>query len=266
MRKIFNAILGKFKWFKKDSSGVVVIIPARISSTRLPGKVLLPINGKPLVWHVYSACKKAGIGKGKVMVAVDHKSITKALSKHGVPTILTSPFHNSGTDRLLEACDKLRLSDDTVVLNVQGDEPEIDPMLIKQLAIATKYSNADIVTLKTEVSDISDLNNVNVVKVVTGIKDHVLLFTRASAPYVRNTVEDFKYYRHVGMYGYTVKTLRKFSKLPPSVLEQTEGLEQLRALENGMTIKAMTALIEPKHGVDTQADYEATVKRMRLDQ
>lgn len=266
MRKIFNAILGKFKWFKKDSSGVVVIIPARISSTRLPGKVLLPINGKPLVWHVYNACKIAGIGKGKVMVAVDHKSITKALSKHGVPTILTSPFHNSGTDRLLEACDKLRLSDDTVVLNVQGDEPEIDPMLIKQLAIATKYSNADIVTLKTEVSDISDLNNVNVVKVVTGINDHALLFTRASAPYVRNTVEDFKYYRHVGMYGYTVKTLRKFSKLPPSVLEQTEGLEQLRALENGMTIKAMTALIEPKHGVDTQADYDATVKRMRLDQ
>ena len=264
MRKFISALLGKFKWFKKDSSGVVVIIPARIGSTRLPGKVLLPINGKPLVWHVYNACKRAGIGK--VMVAVDHKSITSALTKHGTITVLTSPFHNSGTDRILEACDKLRLSEDTVVLNVQGDEPEIDPMLIKQLAIATKYNKDDIVTLKTEVTNSSDLQNINVVKVITDVNDHALLFTRACAPYVRNTVEDFKYYRHVGMYGYTVKTLRKFSKLPPSVLEQTEGLEQLRALENGMTIKAMTALIEPKHGVDTQADYDATVKRMRLDQ
>lgn len=262
MKTLIKAVLGQLGWMRKASKDVLIVIPARLNSHRLPGKVLLPICGKPMVCHVYDACIRAGFSRDQVIVAVDHYTISEALNKHNVPSILTSPFHNSGTDRVLEACKKMGVTDDTVVLNIQGDEPEIDPSLINQLANATKLGGADIVTMKTAIHNASDTHSVNIVKVVTDVNNKAMLFSRAAIPFIRNTVDDFKYYRHVGIYGYTVKSLKKFSKLPMSILEKTEGLEQLRAMENGMTIKAITAAVAPPHGVDTEDDYAKAVERM----
>lgn len=246
----------------KRRAGTVAIVPARIGSSRLPGKVLLPINGKPILWHVAQVCKKAGFKDKNFMVAVDYGSTKDAMTKHGIQSVLTNPFHASGTDRVLEACIKMGLTDDTIVLNIQGDEPELDPCLVKQLAYAAEAGDADIYTMRTVITDVSDVSNINVVKVITGVNGRALLFTRGQAPFIRNTVDGYNNYRHVGIYAYTVKTLKKFSKLPPSTLEKTEGLEQLRALENGMSIKVITAAIEPKHGIDTQQDYDDAVLRM----
>ena len=260
MGRLMRAILAGIGFKRK--ARIIVVIPARIGSSRLPGKVLLPINGKPLVWHVAEACRRAGFKSDDIYIAVDYELTKNSLTKHGLNAIITNPFLPSGTDRVLEACKKMHLSDDTVVLNIQGDEPELDPMLIGQLAKATNAGGADIFTMKTVITKSDDKTNINVVKVIMGNDNRALYFTRAHAPFVRNTVDSFNYYRHVGIYGYTVKTLKKFSKLPTSILERTEGLEQLRALENGMTIKAITAGVEPKHGVDTQQDYDEAVLRM----
>lgn len=244
------------------SRNLKIIIPARVNSQRLPNKVSMLIANRPMVWHVYQACIRAGFNETEVVVAIDSPSLAKTLNDYGVPTILTSTEHQSGTDRVMEAASKLDLPNDCLVVNIQGDEPEISPVLINQLIHEALCNDSDITTLKTVIDYDSDSSNVNVVKVVMGMDNNAMYFSRADIPYQRNPITTGRQYRHIGVYAYTVKALAQYTSLPPSFLEVTEGLEQLRALENGMTISAPTAYVTPHHGVDTLEDFNRVKQRM----
>ena len=243
---------------------VVAIIPARMQSQRLPGKPVLPVNGNPMVSHVYSACRNAGLSRRNVYVATDHSAITDAMYRYGVPTVVTSAKHKSGTDRIIQAAKILKLNDNDIVINVQGDEPEMPPELIKQLISEMMETDCDIATLQTPIKTAEEALNPNVVKVITTADNKALLFSRAAVPYLRTPLKQYKYYRHVGIYGYTVGALKKYGALPTSSLEDVEQLEQLRALEHGMSIKVVTACTEPCKGIDTEEDYRELLKRTEL--
>lgn len=228
-----------------------VIIPARYASTRLPGKPLLPIAGKPLVQHVWERCSKVK-GVAQVIVATDDLRIAEAAFGFGAEVALTSPGHRSGTDRVAEVAKKLRGI--THVINVQGDEPLIDPKLVARLAEAmTKDRSIQMITAANEFTSSDDLANPNMVKVVVDRAGDALYFSRSPIPYVRGDGVKPRFFRHQGIYGYTTKFLLQFVRWKPGVLEQAESLEQLRALENGAKIRVVLT----KHaavGVDTPAD------------
>lgn len=244
---------------------VMIIIPARLDSTRLPRKVVLPICGKPMVYHVYQRCIEAGYEPHEVIVAVDSTELQGILRGYGVNTILTYNKHVSGTDRVLEAAMLLNLDDECAIINIQGDEPEINPLLIRQLVRNTHNRNADIITLKVPMLKGADTWSMDVVKVVTDKKQNALYFSRSEIPYTRNPEHIPGRYKHVGVYGYKLRALRKFGSLNPSMYELAEGLEQLRALENGMTIMAITACAITTQGVDTENDYNRVKARMEKD-
>jgi len=232
-----------------------VIIPARYASTRFPGKPLVDLAGKPMVVRV---CERAAqSGASAVHVATDDERIAFAVKAYGFEVVMTRVDHASGTDRLAEAATKLGLDDPHIVVNVQGDEPLIEPKLIGQLA--ERLGNADIATACHAIHDSASLENPNVVKVVMDATGHALYFSRSRIPYPREG--EAPCYRHAGIYAYRVGFLRRYAALAPAPLERTEALEQLRALWHGYRIAVVVSETDIPPGVDTPQDLEA-VRRM----
>ena len=233
---------------------VAVVIPARYASTRLPAKPLHPIAGKPLVQHVWERCAKAK-GIETVIVATDDMRIAESAFAFGAEVALTSTKHRSGTDRVAEVARKLKGF--THVINVQGDEPLVDPKVVAKLA-STMVSDRTIqmITAASVFQPGDDLANPNMVKVVVDRFDDALYFSRSPIPFVRSDGVTPKFYRHQGLYGYTTKFLLEFVKWKPGILEQAESLEQLRALENGAKIRVIPAA-HAAVSVDTPEDVTA---------
>jgi 3-deoxy-manno-octulosonate cytidylyltransferase (CMP-KDO synthetase) len=221
-----------------------------MASTRLPRKPLADIRGKPMVQWVYERARNAP-RVSDVFVATPDQEIADVVALFGGKAILTSPDHPSGTDRLAEAAESLR--DEDIVLNVQGDEPLIPPEAIDSLiAPLLRDDTLEMTSLMHEITR-DEAENPNLVKVVVDRTGRALYFSRSPIPYVRNGGPGLKTYGHIGLYGYSVRSLRAFSKLQPTPLEQAESLEQLRALENGWRIQMIETDFSPV-GVDTEED------------
>lgn len=241
-------------------SGFLVVIPARLSSSRLPEKPLADIGGKPMVVRV--AERAALSAASRVIVATDHPRIVEACQAHGVEVVLTRADHPSGTDRLAEVASLLALPDDAVVVNVQGDEPLIDPALIDALAALMQDGKLAMATLAHDIHLAEDMFNPNVVKVVVNKQGRALYFSRAPIPFARdafaadrNTLPaGLPVYRHIGMYAYRASLLHTYSQLAPAPLEQFEALEQLRMLWHGFDIAVECVAEAPPAGVDTPED------------
>ena len=239
-----------------------VVIPARYASTRLPAKPLLDLGGKPMVVRV--AERAALSGAEEVWVATDHPEVRAAAEQHGVPVLLTRVDHSTGTDRLAEVVELRGWNDDVIVVNVQGDEPLIDPALIEQTARQLANSGADMATVAHPIGDAADFFNPNIVKVVRTAGGDALYFSRAPIPYARDHFASeaggetlpsgIPAYRHIGLYAYRARFLRAYAQLPPSPLEEFEALEQLRALWHGFRISVTIADHLPMPGVDTPED------------
>lgn len=231
---------------------VVGIIPARYASTRFEGKALADLCGKPMIQHVYERSKQAS-SLDDVIVATDDKRIFDTVKNFGGQVFMTSPEHPSGTDRIGEVAESLNVK---IVVNIQGDEPLIHPMMIDQV-VAPFMTDASIVvsTLKRRIDSEEDYRNPNVVKVVTDDDGFALYFSRSPLPCVKSGewTPHLCAYRHIGLYAYTKQFLLKYIEMPPSFLERTEGLEQLRILENGYRIK-VTETDCFSFGVDTIED------------
>jgi 3-deoxy-manno-octulosonate cytidylyltransferase (CMP-KDO synthetase) len=233
-----------------------VLIPARMASTRLPNKPLADIGGAPMVVRV--AQRALLSGASQVVVACDDERIQAACAGHGIQAVLTRNDHPSGSDRLAEACDHLALKDDAIVVNVQGDEPFIDPDLISSVAhLLEKSPTAQMGTAAHAIESVADLSNPNVVKVVLDAAGHALYFSRSLIPFNRDQHADApKPLRHVGIYSYRAGYLRQFPKLPQAPIEISESLEQLRALWHGYKIAVHITPHAPPSGVDTPQDLE----------
>lgn len=239
----------------------IAVIPARAASTRLPDKPLLDLGGKPMV--VRTAEQAAKSGAGRVIVATDDIRIQQAAERHGIETMLTRPDHPTGTDRLSEVATRLNLDDDAIVVNVQGDEPLIDPSQIDAVAAGlAQDAQAAIATCATPIGDAATLFNPNAVKVVCDARGRALYFSRAPIPWARDALADGQQrlaeglpaLHHVGLYAYRAAFLKDFPLLPAGVLERYESLEQLRALEHGHAILVLRMPAQPAAGVDTEAD------------
>lgn len=232
---------------------VLCVIPARYASTRLPGKPLSMIAGKPMIQHVYERACQAQL-PDEVVVATDNELVEKAVLDFGGKVVMTSPDHPSGTDRLAEVA--LMYPDVDVIVNVQGDEPMIPPEVIDRLAEAFNGdADLNMATMKV-VMDEEDYENPAAVKVVTDQQGYALYFSRSLMPYPRNKPEGFKVFKHVGIYAYRRNFLLKYAALAPTPLEKAESLEQLRALENGYKIKVLESDFQGI-GVDTPEDLAA---------
>ncbi len=233
-----------------------VLIPARLASTRLPNKPLADIAGLPMVVRV--AQRAAQSGAARVVVACDSAQIADACAAHGISAVLTAPGHPSGSDRLAQACDLLGLQDDEVVVNVQGDEPLIDPALIDAVAhLLAQQPRASMGTAAHGIDNAADAANPNVVKVVLDGAHNALYFSRSLIPYDRDKhLGTPQPLRHVGIYSYRVGFLKQFPKLPQAPIEVAESLEQLRALWHGHRIAVHIAATAPGPGVDTPEDLE----------
>ena len=240
-----------------------VVIPARYASSRLPGKPLQDIAGKPMIQHVWEQAGKSSARQ--VVVATDDARIVEACRGFGAEVLLTRGDHNSGTDRLAEVAAVLGLGPDAIVVNVQGDEPLIPPAIIDQVA-ANLAANpqAAIATLAEPIDDVAALFNPNVVKVVSDRNGLALTFSRAPLPWARDAFAvsrellpaNVPYRRHIGIYAYRAQFLHDFVAWGPCWLEDTECLEQLRALWHGVRIHVADALQAPPAGVDTREDLE----------
>lgn len=235
-----------------------IVIPARYESSRLPGKPLADIHGKPMIQHVYEAALDAGASE--VVIATDSTLIGMAAEEFGATVCMTLEQHSSGTDRLCEVVDKLGWADDTVVVNVQGDEPLTPPSIIKQVAVnLIKNNEAGCATLYTGLSH-EDASNPNIVKVVNDANGFALYFSRSVIPYIRDSADAFVaelvYKRHIGLYAYKVALLKSFNTMEPCELEQAEKLEQLRLMWHGISIHVAQACSIPGHGVDTPEDLD----------
>ena len=231
---------------------ILCVIPARYASTRLPGKPLADIAGKPMIQRVYEQAKKA-LRPAMVLVAADHPLVAAAVTGFGGEVMMTSTDHPTGTDRLAEVARAFPGFD--VIINVQGDEPLIEPSVIDQLAAAfAEEPDLLMATLKTR-ADEAEYNNPNAVKVVTGLNDYALYFSRSLLPYPRVRSENFNVYKHIGIYAYRRDFLLTYAALAPTPLEKAESLEQLRALEHGYRIKVLETGFKPV-GVDTPEDLE----------
>ncbi|WP_368084884.1 3-deoxy-manno-octulosonate cytidylyltransferase [Vibrio splendidus] len=242
---------------------VKVVIPARYGSSRLPGKPLLTLLNKPVIWHVIERCKDAGIEQADIFVATDDQRIIGALKDEGIQVVLTSSSHQSGTDRINEVVQLMEWSGDTVVVNVQGDEPMIPPRLIQQLVSFTLSNPSyQLTTAVVPLLSQDDFVNPNVVKAVIGHNGRALYFTRSASPMNRDNPSDLSFAkRHIGIYAYRVSALQEFCSYVEDELESYEKLEQLRALSHGMSIGAMTFEGGVPHGIDTSDDYE-TIKKI----
>lgn len=242
--------------------GYTVLIPARLASTRLPDKPLADIAGLPMVVRVAQRAEQSGAAQ--VVVAADSARIADACSRHGVRAVLTRPDHPSGSDRLAEACEQLGLEGDDVVVNVQGDEPLMDPSLIDAVAeLLAKRPQASMSTAAHAIASVEEFTNPNVVKVVLQADGLALYFSRAPIPWWRDgftggitALPQPAPLRHIGIYGYRAGFLRAFPRLPQAPVESCEALEQLRALWHGHRIAVHVSDVAPGPGVDTPEDLE----------
>ena len=241
----------------------VGIIPARYASTRFPGKPLAKINGLPMIEHVY---KRACTALEEVFVATDDKRIYEAVESFGGRVLMTSPLHRSGTDRCAEALsiinDKEGIEPE-IVINIQGDEPFIKPEQIEQIGKCFEESTVEIATLILKISDWKELSDPNQVKVTVNRKNDALYFSRAAIPHIRNADKEkwlayHAFYKHIGLYGYRSKVLKRIARLNPSSLEKAESLEQNRWLENGLTVRTSITLWESM-GIDTPEDLKKAI-------
>jgi 3-deoxy-manno-octulosonate cytidylyltransferase (CMP-KDO synthetase) len=236
------------------------VVPARYASTRLPAKPLLDLGGKPMVARVAECAVRSGAEE--VWVATDHGDVVGAAERHGLSVLLTRADHPTGTDRLAEVVEKRGWSDDTIVVNVQGDEPLIDPGLIAQTARQLAESGADIATVAHPIDNPADFFAPNVVKVVCKANGDAMYFSRAPIPFARDHFAQSRdtlpsglpAYRHIGLYAYRASFLRAYAKLTPSPVEGCEALEQLRALWHGYRISVVVSNHLPMPGVDTPED------------
>lgn len=238
---------------------MIVIIPARFGSTRLPGKPLLDIGGRPMIAHVVARAQESGAAR--VVVATDDGRIQQAVAALGVETVMTAATHASGTDRLAETVTKLRIGENEIVVNVQGDEPLMPPALIRQVAetLATNGSAA-VATACHAITDQAEFNNPNVVKVVCDANGFALYFSRAPIPFPRHGKIGGAY-RHLGIYAYRAGFIARYAAWPACRLEEIEALEQLRVLWHGERIAVCEATSAPPAGVDTQDDLD-NVRRL----
>ena len=243
---------------------VVGIIPARYASTRFPGKPLAMIGGKPMIQRTCEQALKSSLDA--VVVATDDERIFDTVLGFGGRAVMTGTDHRSGTDRCREALDKL---DDrfNAVVNIQGDEPFIDPRQIDQLAGLVRGGTIALATLARRIADPEELENPNAVKVVFDSQGDALYFSRHPIPYIRGIercqwLGKAEYYRHLGLYAYTADTLRRIASLPPGRLEQLESLEQLRWLEHGLRIHVAITDIEGSYAIDTPQDLISIPKEL----
>ncbi|MFM2476791.1 3-deoxy-manno-octulosonate cytidylyltransferase [Celerinatantimonas sp. MCCC 1A17872] len=242
-----------------------IVIPARYASTRLPGKPLLDIAGKPMIQRVYEQALKTQAQT--VVVATDDERIEQCVLDFGGKVCLTAKTHESGTERLAEVVTTLNLSDDEVVVNIQGDEPLIPPQIVDQVAnLLLGDTQAPMATLGAPITEHESIMDPNVVKVVCNKKGQAIYFSRAPIPYSREGSWPLNdYLRHIGIYAYRAGFIRHYVTLSPSPLELSEKLEQLRVLWHGYAINVAKALIEPGVGVDTAEDLEK-VRKIILSQ
>lgn len=239
-----------------------VIIPARYASSRLPRKPLLDICGKPMIQHTWQQAIQAGATR--VIIATDHEEIQQVAESFGAEVCFTSENHNSGTERLAEVVEKMAIADDEVIVNVQGDEPLIPPVIINQIAENLITSKANMATLAVPLQTVEELFNPNVVKTLADKNGFALYFSRASIPFARDSFpdcdDDFvkqqNYLRHIGIYAYRAGFIKQYVNWQPTALEQLESLEQLRALWYGEKIHLDIAKQAPEVGVDTQEDLD----------
>jgi 3-deoxy-manno-octulosonate cytidylyltransferase (CMP-KDO synthetase) len=239
-----------------------VLIPARLASSRLPNKPLADIAGLPLIVRVAQRMSLAPLTRDQVIVATDSAEVVQACASHGVRSMLTRDNHISGSDRLAEACELLELEDDHVVVNVQGDEPLMDPRLVRSVAELLEQSQqSQMSTAAHPIGLESEFLSPHVVKVVTDAHGQALYFSRAPIAFWRDAGVNFalrpaRALRHIGLYAYRAGFLKKFPQLPASPLEQSECLEQLRALWYGFRISVYITEHAPGPGVDTPEDLE----------
>ena len=246
----------------------VVVIPARYASTRLPGKPLADICGKPMIQHVYEkACLS---GASKVVIATDHQKVFDAAKHFTNDVLMSREDHQSGTERLAEVVDLLNLSEDTIVVNVQGDEPLLSPDNVSQVATLLAQSTAPMATLSVAIEERDEVFNPNAVKVVSDINKNALYFSRASIPFDRSAMMAEQqplnlapFQRHVGIYAYRAGFIKQYIQLSVSPLEVLESLEQLRVLYHGYAIKIEQAVVTPHAGVDTPEDLAKVVAHIQ---
>lgn len=257
---------------KIPEQNVIAIIPARLASTRLEGKLLLSLNGKPLILHTVERAKSAR-NINRVIVATDSREIARIVEENGNEAVLTAESHQSGSDRIAEVAGKL--PENSIIVNVQGDEPLIPPETIEKAVEAIlQETKADIVTTCEKIEDFRDVLSPDVVKVVTDEKGYALYFSRSPIPFPREAVKTYGslenalqnetelislFRKHTGLYVYRRAFLLKYTKMAQTFLETTEMLEQLRALENGAKIKVVE-VSESSIGVDTREDFERVKK------
>jgi 3-deoxy-manno-octulosonate cytidylyltransferase (CMP-KDO synthetase) len=240
----------------------VVVIPARYASTRLPGKPLAEIAGEPMVRHVVRRALMAGAGE--VAVAIDDERVEQALQGLPVRVCMTRVDHASGSDRIAECVDQIGWPDDTIVVNLQGDEPFAPAAGIQAVAQALVEDDAPMATLATPITSVEELFDPNAVKVVHGAHGRALYFSRAPLPWARDAFAhgrdtlpaDIPFLRHIGIYAYRAGFLRTYASLPQTTLERAESLEQLRVLENGHAIAVRLSPEAFPPGIDTPADLE----------
>ena len=250
-------------------SDCVIVIPARLRSTRLPNKALRPLAGKPMIVHVLERARAAELGP--VLVATDAEAIAKVVREHGGEAVMTSPAHASGTDRIAEVAALKRWSAKQIVVNLQGDEPLAPVAGIRAVAELLRKATAPMATLATPLDSVPQWTDPNCVKVIRALNGHALYFSRAPIPHVRDSASAVEttdpclafpeVLRHIGIYAYRAGFLGTFVKLNRTPLECAEALEQLRALEHGYAIAVGIAPEPFPPGVDTEADV-ARVERL----
>ena len=243
----------------------VIVIPARLDSSRLPKKILLDLKGKTVIQRVYEQCLKVNNIDG-VYIATDSSEIEEVCRSFTNHIILTKSSHQSGTDRIGEAVAGI---DCDIIVNVQGDEPFIDPNLIEELVHSFDDDQVSMASAMSKIENIKDLQDPNVVKVVLDTQNNAIYFSRAPIPYPRDHQEiirsneelkKYNFFRHIGIYGYQKDFLAKYIKMDQTKLEKLEKLEQLRVIENGFKIKMIEVASSPT-GIDTQEDYEEALKK-----
>jgi len=243
-------------------SKTVLVIPSRFASTRLPGKPLRLIAGKPMIQHVFERAQEAAteLHFDEIIIATDDQRIKEICESFGAIVCMTSSAHKTGSDRLAEVVVMRHWADDTIIVNLQGDEPLTPTSILKQVAEnLANNTDASIATLATPLSHKNEYNDINIVKVVADKNGMALYFSRAPIPFQRDeehSVEDFAL-RHIGVYAYRAGYLKKFAKMDACDIEKLEKLEQLRAMWHGAKIHVAVAHELPGHGVDTEADLKA---------
>lgn len=241
---------------------ITAIIPARYDSNRFPGKPLVDIKNQPMIEYVYKRVKKSEI-IDQVIIATDDRRIVEAVKNFGGKVEMTSRDHKSGTDRIAEVAKNLTAD---IIVNVQGDEPLIKPVMIEQLVKPFEENKElSMTTLEKKIEDLNEINNPNVVKVVTDVNNFALYFSRATIPYQRQDHSGHvDYYKHIGVYAFRRNFLLKYSEMDESELEKIESLEQLRVLENGYKIKVVETAFDTV-GVDTPEDLKYVKKLIQSE-